>query len=471
MEGLEIKEKDFSLTYLNKDFRIDSQFYTKEPAKNSKLKYEKIGNILKKAQYGVSISMNEDGVGYPIYRMNEIHNMLCDMEVSKFADISKNELKTFTLRDRDVVFNRTNSFEWVGRTGLYKKLDTQDFVFASYLVRFIPNESVILPEYLSAFLNSKQGVWDIKRRARQSINQTNVNPEEVKEIEIPLLSITFQEYLKSCFDQAFDHLVASKSTYTQAEQLLLQELNLADFQPSKEPVNVKSFSESFGSSGRLDAEYYQVKYDELEERLIQSVASVVKINDVLNSPITNGTTPSEVSKESGEINFIRVEAFGTNLDFDDSNCYSVNALTYEKYKNNKVDKGDILVSMTGTIGTVSIYNSDRAGIINQNLVKLTADKTKILVSYLALYIEKVGRKFLKKLQTGNVQPYVNIPNFSNLIVPVLEISKQQQIADLVEKSFTLKKQSEHLLEVAKQAVEMAIEQDEETAMEWIQSQL
>ena len=118
LEGLEVKEKLFSSTLENKDFRIDSQFYTKEPIKNPVLIYEKIGNLLINAQYGISISMNEDGEGYPIYRMNEIHNMLCDIDVSKYAKISSSELQTFKLNDRDVLFNRTNSLEWGGMCGI-----------------------------------------------------------------------------------------------------------------------------------------------------------------------------------------------------------------------------------------------------------------------------------------------------------------------------------------------------------------
>ena len=123
--------------------------------------------------------MNEVGIGYPIYRMNEIHHLLCDIEASKYANITKEDLTNFKLHNGDVLFNRTNSFEWVGRTGIYYQNDEIDRVFASYLVRFSPDISIILPEYLTTFLNTKYGVWDIKRRARQSINQTNVNPEEV----------------------------------------------------------------------------------------------------------------------------------------------------------------------------------------------------------------------------------------------------------------------------------------------------
>ncbi|MCF6319455.1 MAG: DNA methylase, partial [Proteobacteria bacterium] len=262
LEGLEVKVKFISASLKNKDFRIDSQFYTKELYKNPNLNYEKIGNLLLKAQYGISISMNEDKKGYPIYRMNEIHNMLCDTDVLKHANISNEELKTFTLNDRDVVFNRTNSFEWVGRTGIYKKLDNRPFIFASYLVRFITNQEKLLPEYLTAFLNCKYGVWDIKRRARQSINQTNVNPEEVKEIEIPKLSINIQNSIKDLFDNAHLNRVKAKQTYAQAEKLLLAEIGLQDFKPCNDAVNIKSFQDSFASCGRLDAEYYQKKYDD-----------------------------------------------------------------------------------------------------------------------------------------------------------------------------------------------------------------
>lgn len=192
MEGLEIKEKKLYEVLSNKDFRIDSSFYTKEPKKNPDLIYAKIGEHLISSQYGISIEMNTDSVGYPIYRMNEIHDMLCDLDVDKCADITQAEYDRFALKDRDVLFNRTNSFEWVGRTGIYYQNDNIQRTFASYLVRLNPKDS-ILPEYLCAYLNCKYGEWDVKRRARQSINQTNVNPEEVKEIEIPILDIDLQQ--------------------------------------------------------------------------------------------------------------------------------------------------------------------------------------------------------------------------------------------------------------------------------------
>ncbi len=135
-----------------------------------------MGDILEKVQYGISIDMNEDKKGYPIYRMNELHNMLCDLEVSKYANISENDKNIFKLNSGDVLFNRTNSFEFVGRTGIYYKRlkDNKEYVFASYLIRLVPSNE-IRAEYLNVFLNTKFGIQDIKRRARISINQSNVN--------------------------------------------------------------------------------------------------------------------------------------------------------------------------------------------------------------------------------------------------------------------------------------------------------
>ena len=211
--------------------------------------------------------MNTDSVGYPIYRMNEIHNMLCDLNVDKYADISHEEYTSFALNSGDVLFNRTNSFEWVGRTGIYYKTnDDDERVFASYLVRFNPTEETILPEYLCAYLNCKYGVWDIKRRARQSINQTNVNPEEVKEIEIPLLDKDIQSKIKNCFVSANDLRLKAKAAYDDASNYLNLILGLDHLVLAEQSTTQKKFTD-IKASWRFDAEYYQPKYDELFEKL------------------------------------------------------------------------------------------------------------------------------------------------------------------------------------------------------------
>ncbi len=467
LEGLEVRETFFSKTISNKDFRIDSQFYTKEPIKNPALTYEKIGNLLVNAQYGISISMNEDGDGYPIYRMNEIHNMLCDIDVSKYAKITNEELLTFKLNDREVLFNRTNSFEWVGRTGLYRKIDDKDFVFASYLVRFIPNEDKLLPEYLTAFLNTKYGIWDIKRRSRQSINQTNVNPEEVKAIEIPLLSKEFQDLIKDNFDVAHENRILSRNKYTQAEQILLEELGLKDFEPSNEPVNIKSFKDSFLATGRLDAEYYQKKYEDIEKAIKSYKNGWSVLDEFIGNYSTGFPYKSETYVDEKGIPLIRINNIKNGyLDLENSAKIPESDLSLSPKDIAK--ENDILISMSGTIGNSCKIPKGVTAVINQRIMRITPKNYNVDV--LPLLINSIIGKFqLERIGTGGVQTNISSSDIRKILIPIIPNDKQQKIADLVEESFALKKQSEELLETAKRAVEIAIEQSEEKAIEFIEN--
>ena len=146
MDGLNCREITLKEALANKDKRIDSQFWTTHISKNPRYTYSKIGNVILSSQYGMSIDMNTDKKGYPIFRMNELHHMLTDLEVEKYANVSSIEYQLFSLQNRDVLFNRTNSYEWVGRTGIYYKNDDTPFTYASYLVKFVPDSSIILPE-------------------------------------------------------------------------------------------------------------------------------------------------------------------------------------------------------------------------------------------------------------------------------------------------------------------------------------
>ena len=170
------KIRQLSSVFLHPDQRWDGEYLCFEPHRNKSLNYVPIGDVISFSQYGISIEMNEDRVGTKIYRMNEISNMMCERNILKYAPISQEEIETYKLKDKDVLFNRTNSQIFVGRTGIFRKFSDENIVFASYLVRINPDPEIITPEYLTAFLNTKYGVLDVKRRARISINQSNVNP-------------------------------------------------------------------------------------------------------------------------------------------------------------------------------------------------------------------------------------------------------------------------------------------------------
>lgn len=457
LEGLEIEEKQLSEVLENKDFRIDSSFYTKEPKKNPNLMYDKIGNHLIKSQYGISIELNTDAVGYPIYRMNEIHNMLCDLDVDKYANITQDEYEKFALKNGDVLFNRTNSFEWVGRTGVYYQNDDINRTFASYLVRFNPKNS-IFPEYLCAYLNCKYGIWDIKRRARQSVNQTNVNPEEVKEIEIPILSSELQQHIQSCFVQANTLRMQSKKAYLEAEAVLPKELNIDSLEMSKMTKTQKKYSD-FVDSGRLDAEYYLSKYDYIIDIISQYQFGQDKIKNMYL--LQDGNF---IPNDDTQYKYIELSNIGANGD--------IMGCTYDLGSNlpsrarRIVHTGDIIVSsVEGSLQNCAIVPKEYDGALCSTGFYVLTPQTINAETSLILFKSEFVQALFKRVCSGTILMSMNKEEFTNISLPIISMDAQNHIADFVRECESLRCESKRLLEFAKTAVEVAIEQGECKALE------
>ncbi len=133
----------------------------------------RLGDVAE-TQYGLSEAMNEKGEGYKIFRMGEVQNgRLIDTGSMKYAPISAAEFAKYRLMRGDVLFNRTNSFEWVGKTGIFDLVG--DYCFASYLVRVQYDKTRLTPEFLNYQMNSGRFQSSVKRKASRSINQANIN--------------------------------------------------------------------------------------------------------------------------------------------------------------------------------------------------------------------------------------------------------------------------------------------------------
>ncbi len=143
-------------------------------------------------QYGLSEKMNEAGIGYKIFRMNEIvQGRMADNGAMKCADISAEEFAKYKLNRGDVLFNRTNSIEHVGKTGLFD-LDGA-YCFASYLVRVVPDTEKVLPLFLTRMMNSRAFLQEARSGAARAINQSNINATKMRQIRIPVPPLAEQK--------------------------------------------------------------------------------------------------------------------------------------------------------------------------------------------------------------------------------------------------------------------------------------
>lgn len=451
LEGLEATEIKLSQCVENKDYRIDSGFYTKAPIINPHLSYKKIGDCLLASQYGISVAMNEDKKGYPIYRMNEIHNLLCDLNVNKCADITQEEAEIFKLHDKDVIFNRTNSFEWVGRTGIYYQNDNIDRIFASYLVRFIPNTDILLPEYLATYLNTKYGMWDIKRRARQSINQTNVNPEEVKCMDIPILRKDIQNNVAQHLQIANQKRIVSQQLYASAESYLLDCLGMANFAANPDAYNIKTLKESFLETGRFDSEYYLPKYEDYIE-LVRSypngydlIGNVCDIKDSNFAPI-NGVQYKYI--ELADIGKLG-EIIGCNKQIGEELPTRARRI---------VHKGDVIVSsIEGSLDSCALVTDEYDGALCSTGFYVLKSHQHNPETLLTLFKSLPIQNLMKKGCSGTILTAIGKSEFEKIPIPLIRQEVQDEIAKHVKKSFELRMEAMQLLENAKLTVETTIE--------------
>lgn len=148
-----------------------------------------IRDVVMDVRYGSSRPAVEGGK-YPYLRMNNItYSGELDLSDIKYIDIPDNELDKCTVRYGDVLFNRTNSKELVGKTCVYNR--EEPMVLAGFVIRVRVNDR-ILPEFLSAFLNTDFSKHTLLGMCKTAIGQANINAQEMQNIGIYLPPVELQ---------------------------------------------------------------------------------------------------------------------------------------------------------------------------------------------------------------------------------------------------------------------------------------
>ena len=154
--------------------------------------WARIGGISELIQYGTSEKAGEDPAGIPIVRMGNIQDGKLNFENLKYMTKDYPDLDKYILSDGDVLFNRTNSAELVGKTAVYKNYHPRS-IFASYLIRIVVDKNFYNPDFLSYFINSNHGRKYIAAVVSQQVGQANVNGTKLSSMTIPLPPIQEQE--------------------------------------------------------------------------------------------------------------------------------------------------------------------------------------------------------------------------------------------------------------------------------------
>jgi len=187
---------------------------------NADTEETKTGEVIRDSQYGISQAMNSEEFGYPILRMGNYDskgNM--DYFDLKHIELSDKEFEKYKLEEGDVLFNRTNSKELVGKTAIFGG-ELNNAVFASYLIRVYLDETKVLPEYFINYLNSSRGRAEIDKLSKQAVSQANINSTELREMRFELPSLKEQQRIINRLQSMREQVQEISGALERGEKLL-----------------------------------------------------------------------------------------------------------------------------------------------------------------------------------------------------------------------------------------------------------
>ncbi|MDD3722873.1 MAG: restriction endonuclease subunit S [Lutibacter sp.] len=462
MEGLEISE--IWNSELERTSRIDSEFYSKENLKIietlSKHKLEDITQLVNVADGNhLSISDNFLEKGIPYYRGQNLHNIfiedsqpICiDEETFNLPAIKRSHLK-----QGDVLLSI------VGTIGGVSLVTTNEKATCNCKLAILRPRKID-SYFLFLFLRSKYGQNQIKKFTRGAV-QMGLILEDMNQIMIPVFSNTFQLKISERVQAAKSLLNNAKKNLHNAEKVLLDALNIKDDISNSESINIKNFSESFLSTGRLDAEYYQKKYEDVIERIKQYKFGYNRLESFIKDYSTGYPYKSENYTSVG-IPVIRINNI-TNGVLNLENAVKIDHSDINLSEKDIAVENDLLISMSGSIGNSCKIPNGIKAVVNQRIMRITPKNFNVDV--LALIINShIGKTQLDRIGTGGVQTNISATDIKQILIPNLPNDEQVHISNLIKKSFILKNESEQLLNAAKLAVELAIEEGEEKGLEMI----
>ncbi len=376
--------------------RVDVNFWRLTPLFREKFRRPlfpvvALGEVVELVQYGCSSLAKEEPVGVPMVRMNNLQNDGWDFRDLKYIELGEEELERYRLEVGDLLFNRTNSKELVGKCDMFTELGS--WVFASYLIRVRLDSAKMLPQFAADFLNTRSGRLQIDRLSRQIIGMTNINAEELKEILLPVpQDTTKQRELVAAMDAARAErrakLAEADALLAGLDGFLLATLGLTP--PPKDDRKVFGISRrNLTVLGRIDPGYHHPRFRAVDSSLAKCPHPLLSIGTLCEPPV-GGTTPTKGDQDAytdSGVRFLRILNVRANeFDFSDLNFIRP-AVHEQEVKRSQLTAGDVLMTITGRVGTAAVVTADiLPANINQHIVRLRLKDPECLPEYLAAYL-------------------------------------------------------------------------------------
>ena len=462
MEGLDFQE--IKKSELENEFTIGAEYYGK--------KYVESISVVKRQKKTIPLGqmwiLATDGDhGSPDYQESGVLYLLSECVKEGYIEKAKcryiteaknRELKRSCLHPGDIVVTKTGVY--FGKSAVIPESIPEANTIAH--VGKITLKSQYNPYYVSTFLNCKYGYCQLRRRGIKA-TRPEIKLVEFPDIVIPEFSDRLYSAVEASVRKANTLLELASGTMELSAKLIIDSLAVGSSHAERVSKALVGFKNSFQLTGRLDAEYYQLKYKNYEAAVFGASNGYTFVK--------NEFVPVKKSCPRTLDNYNYVEI--GDIDVGTGSAFANTVATEELPDNAKImtQKGDLLVStVRPNRGAVAILgNGDLLVSGAFTVLREDGDYPKEVLQ--VLLRTSMYRDWLLRFNVGTSYPVIKDEDVLNMPIPILGDDIKQDVVAKVNESASLRRQSKQLLEYAKQAVEMAIEQGEDIALAWLKSKV
>lgn len=393
-----------------------------------KWKWVTLGTISKKIHYGYTASAKEKG-NARLLRITDVQNGVVNWSSVPFCSPSDKEISKFKLNVGDIVIARTGGT--IGKSYLFSNGIKENTVFASYLIRVIPELGYVNPAYLQNFLNSPC-YWEQIIDGSRGTGQPNVNAQALSEIKIPLPSLEEQRRIVACiqglrsyiesYRQEEQQLATLQSSFTEKlRSSILQEAIQGKLVPQLESEPKVT---QFGSPPKEEPFSIPDKWKWCQ---IGELATVCSARRVHKCDWKNEGIPFYRAREIAKLadnGFVKNELFITE------DLYQSLSL------GNKPEEGDLMITAVGTLGKVYVvrqgdkfYYKDASVICLKRSEHIYPDFARILLS------SPFMRKQIRDASAGTTVGTITIKGAMEYWIPLPPVEEQRRIARAIKPIF------------------------------------
>uniref|UniRef100_UPI003BACEAEE hypothetical protein n=1 Tax=Stappia sp. TaxID=1870903 RepID=UPI003BACEAEE len=354
----------------------------------------------------------------------------------------------------DVLVTRTGA-----NRGQCAYFDREEVAIASSHT-FIIRPKTIDPEYLAVFLNTRNGIAQIDRGVYGAA-QPEIAPYYLKNIWVPNASAKLMSTVKQCFLKSKQAATLAETAIGQAEETLLEALGLVDWTPP-EPLSYSARASDAFAAGRLDAQYFRPLFAEVEQRLL-ATGGAVELGAILDIN-SRGRQPVYSDEGLPVVNSKHVRTNRVVLDDDNRRAVGAGSPVV-------IEKGDVLVNGTGvgTIGRAAAFLHEQSALPDNHVTVLRTSRVDPI--YLAVFLNSLlGQLQIErhiKGSSGQIELYPN--DIAKIVFWDAPDQVQTDVRDAVLSAFREERRAQDLLDAAKRAVEIAIEDGEPAALDFLDS--